>query len=373
MSAEAAASSTMLAALTSLYKLNTVQKSLELGAIALLGALVRARLDASALTALLLKALVPAVILSSLAGLSVSPELTGFVGGGALLVLLQIVAGQIASRALLGGRRARAATRRTAAIQVGTMAPVLSVFAFIREFVGEARTGYAALVDLPSKTYTLVLMPLVLLLVGDPAGRAASAGTRKPTLRERVSAAGVQLSDPFNAAILLGLLMAGTGTRVADLGFLGAAVRTLASAQTPVLFLLIGMKFQLSGARPAFVLALLLARHGLIALAMSGFLRLANIVEPGARLAAVLSSQAAASIVAFGQIDAAAKRSPALGFDSALAFEIVTLSFPLSVVLNTVACVAGAAYVDSVGKVGLALLAASAAVYAANRCKIDDM
>jgi hypothetical protein len=52
--------------------------------------------------------------------------------------------------------------RRTAAMEMGTMAPALSVFAFVTEFVGPAFTGLAALIDLPMKAYMLLFMPSVL-------------------------------------------------------------------------------------------------------------------------------------------------------------------------------------------------------------------
>lgn len=360
-----------LDALSTVYELKSVQKCLELGAIALLGALLRDRLDAAALTTLLLKAIVPAVVLSSLASLSVSPGLAGFCGAGVLLILCQLCAGHVAARALLGGGARRAVVRRTAAAQVATMAPVLSCFAFIREFVGETRTGYAALVDLPTKFFVLVLFPLVLALRGDAAARAAAAPTASPTLGGRLRALRGACSDPFNAAIVAGLAMAASGTRVADIGFIGGAVRTLAAAQNSVLFLLIGAKFQLGGARPAFVLALLLARHGLVAIGTAAFLRVAHVADPGARLAAVLSSQAATSIIAYGHV-AAAERAR-LGYDAALAFEILGLSFPLSIVLNTAASLIGAAYVDNLGFIGAALCAASAAVYLTNRRRIDAL
>lgn len=368
MSAPAAGA---LAKAAALYQLQTIQKILELATISLFGLLARDLLDGKALTALLLKALVPAVILMSLAGLSISPETLSFVGAGLLLVLCQIAAGHISSRVLLGGEPSRAVARRTSAVQLSTMAPVLSVFAFIREFVGEASAGHAALVDLPSKAYMLLLLPFALSLGGAAASRASPADgearrARVPSLKERALGVARELADPFNAAILAGLAMALTGTRVADLGFAGNAVQTLASAQTPVLFLLIGMKFKLTGARASFCVALLFLRHGLLALATTALLRFASINDAGTRLAAVLCSQAAASIVGFGQISAAQAKRPSLGYDPALAFEIAGLSFPLTIILNTLACVIGAPYVDNLGKLGLALLAAAAGIYYAN-------
>ena len=41
-----------------------------------------------------------------------------------------------------------------------------------------------------------------------------------------------------------------------------AALAQLAAAQTPILFLIIGLKFKLTGAAPALCASLLFARHG---------------------------------------------------------------------------------------------------------------
>ena len=55
------------------------------------------------------------------------------------------------------------------------------------------------------------------------------------------------------------------------------------------------------------------------------------------------------------------------------AFDLVSISFPLTVLLNTATCLLGPAYVDNLGLVGLGYLAAAAAVYAANRERIDAL
>ena len=163
-----------------------------------------------------------------------------------------------------------------------------------------------------------------------------------------------------------------------SLGFFGAAIGDLAAAQTSVLFLLIGLKLKFGGARARFCLRLLLARHGLIALSMSIFL--AALLPPlastgagaaaaaqvaareSARLAAALSSQAASSIIAYGQMAKVVAANPEVeaAFDLDTAFDIVALSFPLTVVLNTVACLAGSTYVSALPVIGVALLAGSA-------------
>jgi len=112
------------------------------------------------------------------------------------------------------------------------------------------------------------------------------------------------MRDPFNAAIVIGLLLAARQTPTSNLGFFGKAVAQLAGAQTPILFLIIGLKFKLTGAAPALCASLLLMRHGIVAFGTAAFLKLclpiltspsstasAIAARSSARLAAVLSSQ----------------------------------------------------------------------------------
>ena len=340
-----------------------VQKILELGTIASLGASLRGTLDPAAVTALLLKALVPCVILSSLSALTFGRDLGAVVAAGAALVTVQIAAGAAAARLVVradAGDARRRAMRRAAALQLGTCAPASSVFAFVREFASPAHVGLAALADMPNKAYVLLGLPKVAELRGDK-GVAAAAAVGKPSVRKIIT-------DPFNAGILGGLLLAVLGTPTSSLGFFGAAVASLSAANTPVLFLLIGLKCEITGAAPALSLALLLARHGFVALGAAGFLRaFLAAAAPETRLACVLSSQAAVSVVGYGAL----ARTWRPGDDLDLAFNLVALSFPLTALMNTATCLLGSRYVDRVAFVGLGYLAASAALYLAQKDAID--
>eukprot|EP00978_Attheya_sp_CCMP212_P032030 scaffold123261_cov50-Attheya_sp.AAC.1 len=247
------------------YQAGGVQKVLELGVIVGAGASLREKLDAKAVTSLLLNALVPPLIISSLSSLSVSSEMGYVLLSGVFLILLQIGSGELASRIVIdkGDDLAdRATLRRTAAMQLGTMAPALSVLSFTREFVGPGYAGLAALADLPTKIYGLLLLPYCLRFRGTPKGddttNEALVKTKKAPRWKRFLGA---FKDPFNLAIASGLTLAALGRPVSSLGFLGKAVGSLAEAQTAILFLLIGLKLKFGGARAMLCLRLLLARH----------------------------------------------------------------------------------------------------------------
>merc|ERR550537_304896 len=81
----------------------------------------------------------------------------------------------------------------------------------------------------------LLVMPSVLKAKASKAAAdapAASGGWVKGVV--------TQLKDPFNASIILGILLSVIfqGNAMAKLGFAGSALKTLAAAQTPILFLL---------------------------------------------------------------------------------------------------------------------------------------
>ena len=231
------------APLVDAFRSSGVQKILELGAIAALGGSLRKSLDPTAMTKLLLQALVPAVIVSSLASLRLSLELGTVALAGLGLLALQFAAGTIAANAIVmvppeatynsgaprgGPVRRRQGIRRTAAVQLATMAPAVSVFSFTREFAGPTFVGLAALADVPTKAYHLLLLPTVARLRGDVVGQKEAANLKAAALEaagtakeNRLMKLLKSLRDPFNAAIVGGLLLAALQTPTSSLGFLG--------------------------------------------------------------------------------------------------------------------------------------------------------
>merc|ERR550537_711934 len=114
----------------------------------------------------------------------------------------------------------------------------------------------------------LLVMPSVLKAKASKAAaetQAASGGALKAVV--------AQLQDPFNASIIAGILLSVIfqGNAMAKLGFAGAAFKSLAAAQTPVLFLLIGLKLSIEGATPNLCGVLLLLRQGLVMMGVKTF------------------------------------------------------------------------------------------------------
>ena len=140
------------------------------------------------------------------------------------------------------------------------------------------------------------------------------------------------VTDPLNVSIISGLVVAATQTPYSALGALGQAASLLASAQTPILFVLIGAKVKLTGATPLVCLSLLSLRHAACYVYVAVFAFGTN----EERMTLLLLAQAAVSVVGWGQI---ARAKDAGGhYDVDLAFDIVGYSMPLTMALQTAAC-----------------------------------
>jgi len=371
------AATSAFTAVTATFQSSAVQKILELATITGIGYTLRSKLDPKGITALLLNALVPSIIVSSLSGLCVSAESLGCVlASGVTLAIAQIIGSELASRFVIpenkgGDEFETEILRRTASIQLSSMAPGLSVLSFTKEFASLTLAGLSTLADVPSKVYSLVLLPYYLRFRGiggaeGKTGRDVTHGEAKAESPSILKKLGKAFRDPFNLAISSGLILAALGRPINTLGFVGNAVGSLAKSQTAVLFLLIGLKLKFSGDRPKLCLRLLLARHGFMSLFTSVFLATCLSSKKGssdvARLAVVLSSQAASSIIAYGQMDKVITNENVQGYDADLAFDIVALSYQMTMVLNTIACLAGSSYVNNLPVVGTTMLALSAVI-----------
>ena len=174
------------------------------------------------------------------------------------------------------------------------------------------RATQAALFDLPYKLYLVLILPF---LLGVPA----------PSPTKLVT-------DPLNLSILGGLVVAATQTPYSALGALGQAASLLAGAQTPILFVLIGAKVKLTGATPLVCLSLLCLRHA----ACYVYVAIFAFGTDDERMTLLLLAQAAVSVVGWGQISRA--RDAGGQYDVDLAFDIVGYSMPLTMALQTAAC-----------------------------------
>lgn len=269
-----------------------------------------------------------------------------------------------------------AVPRRTASFLASTFAPGLSAFVFITEFVGSWGTGLGAFMDLASKMYLLMIFkPTMEFFAPSGSKIAATGGTGVPSPKGGgggvVSTVTGVMGDTLNMAIICGIGMSFLGIPVKSLGAVGAAINTLAGAQTPVLFILVGLTFKLGGNTPVVCLMLMLMRAGLALVFAKTSIVIFGLDADNA-LVVVIMCQSATSVVGWGQMNKVVKEG-VKGFSSEFAFDIVGYSFPITVILNTTACILKETYIDSAFSIGCCYLVVAGGLFVWFKATIQDV
>jgi hypothetical protein len=347
--------------LMALWESPDVQRVLKLMFIIFLGKLLQGRFpdkNPNVVQALLLQFLVPATLFKGLSKETIELSHLKYIAGGVVFVLARTVASLASCCGVLGMSKdfERAQMRRTGIFQISTTASALSVIPFVAAFLGDAWVGSAAIVDLPMKLYMLIVMPIVLKTFGEqPEGGATGGSSGIFDALKGMTKDTISLSLFFG--ILTSLLTGGGGTKA--LGFPGKAIDALAEAQTPVLFLLIGLKLSFQSNTPLFCVVLLLATQGVLLIMVN---LLVLVVDPPVETALFMAffAQGAPSVVGMGVITATIK-SGVKGYSSDFAFDIVGMAFPISSLMQCSVGIVGTSYPKVCGIVGLALIAIAGA------------
>lgn len=279
-----------------------------------------------------------------------------YIVGGVLLVLARLLSSMLVSYATFGrgSGTENAKLRRSAIWEMSSTASGMSIFPFITEFVGVEYVGLASVFDLPMKVYTFIMMPFLVRSFGESSSASSNSqgGKVLPALVALVK-------DPLTMSVIVGMAWAGftDGAGTQPLGFVGKAIDTMAQAQTPCLFLLIGLKLTFASRTPLFCVTLLLGTQGVLLL-MAWLVVL--ILSPGDTMAQfiILFTQGAPkfNVVGFMQ---AALNSGVVGYSPDFALDILGLAFPISSFMQCFAGVMGTSYVSIVGIVGAVLVAIS--------------
>mmetsp|Transcript_106221 Transcript_106221/g.193339 ORF Transcript_106221/g.193339 Transcript_106221/m.193339 type:complete len:452 (-) Transcript_106221:70-1425(-) len=347
---------------TSPWNSPDVQRVLMMFCMIAIGYALRGRFpgtESGAVQKLLLQFLVPATLFRGMSKEKIAASHIGYLASGVLLTVARALSSWLASCAALGFRSCPSELsklRRTAIFELSTIASALSVLPFVSEFVGPEFVGLGGMVDLPMKFYNLVVMPLLLNMFNG----APPASSKKESPNGQLVAAITQLlKDPITMSLIFGIVTAiATDCRgLKALGFFGDAVEAMATAQTPILFLLIGMKLNFQTSMPLICVVILLANHGILLIMVEVLLRVVNPGENATKLI-IIFSQGAPSLLGLGVISSAVE-SGLHGYSPDFTFDIVAMAFPMCSVLQCASGLVGASYANAVGVVGLVLLAAA--------------
>ncbi len=233
---------------------------------------------------------------------------------------------------------------RTYWLLIPSLAPGLSCFPFVMEYLGEESLAQAALADVGNKVFGLILLYLLAMHLYYRSRAGTEVETALPQ-RSRVKDLLLSLlREPVNLVIVAALVMLSFGWNIDSLpGFLSDPVLRMSAMMTPMVLIFIGMAVRFNRRQFSQIVHLLLLRSGM-AFCLSALLILAlPALAPAAALLVVVFPQSAASFWPFAHMSAVAglEKGPPRTFDLELALNILALSLPFSTLLILAICSAG--------------------------------
>ncbi len=164
------------------------------------------------------------------------------------------------------------AAARTMTMLVPSLAPGLSCFPFIAEFLGQQSLAVAALADVGNKFFVLIALYMVGLNMFLKNGEVTPEGNPVGSRSKIRSLLKSLISEPINLIIALALLLLGLGFNYSSLPVMITNVFDRASAMmTPLVLIFIGLAVQLKEGKKRMVISILVFRAG-VTLILSGLL-----------------------------------------------------------------------------------------------------
>jgi hypothetical protein len=234
---------------------------------------------------------------------------------------------------------------RSLLMMVPSLAPGLSCFPIISEYLGEQPVAWAALGDLGNKIFVLILLYL-LAMRWYYRSHPEQNVSQKAKLKDLGKSL---LSEPVNLVLAAALICMSLGWHLDNLpAFSQDIVLKVSAMMTPLVLLFIGISVQLNWAQLKLIGNILCLRAGLTFLLSALFLAFCPQLSPEAAMLAIVFPQSAASFWPFAHVSSVHamesgenQHHPHFTFDPVLALNFVALSLPFSTLLILGVCTYG--------------------------------
>ncbi|QDO93350.1 permease [Formosa sediminum] len=227
------------------------------------------------------------------------------------------------------------ATKNTAKLLLPSLAPGLSCFPFILEFLGPQYLGKAAMADLGNKFFVLFVLYIIAV-----SWYYKNQTSKSEPISTKLKALGkVMLLEPVNIFICIALIFVFSGIHMANLPlFIQDNLTRLSGIMTPLVLLFIGLAVVIKKKQIAQIFSLLMLKNGVTLLIIGCLITVAPIFDSKDILLILVFGLSACSFwpfahissIATKEIDAPTHKST---FNVDFALSILALSLPLSVLL----------------------------------------
>lgn len=223
---------------------------------------------------------------------------------------------------------------RTAKLLIPSLAPGLSCFPFVLEFLGEDYLAKAAMADLGNKVFVLLFLYLVAMNwhYALQSHRSKKGPQLKPMLK-------AMISEPVNIFIGVALLLISFGVTMDSLPFfVSETLEKLSLIMTPLVLLFIGLAVKIKRRQFFQIFSLLCTRAGLVLLISGVFVMILGIQAQNEILLTMAFGLSACSFWPYAHIAAVDglemdDKPKKKTFNNDFGIAILALSFPLSTIL----------------------------------------
>lgn len=316
-----------------------LQKTCSLILLILIGFLLKNRLvkddHKKGLKTIILDLALPAMIFVALLKIEVDSELMFL----PLLILawngIMLLTSKL-TLPLLGFKKDSAETR-TWLLMIPSLAPGLSCFPFLMEYLGEGALAWGALADIGNKVYVLIFSYLLAMSWYYKHLKMGSRSNGQKVKELLLS----MFKEPINLVIIVALILLSFRLRIENLpGFFSESVLMLKDIMTPLVLLFIGVSVILKWEQIQTIASVLLLRAGFSLVLSGGFIAFVDLPSEAAVLLAVVFPLSACSFWPFAHMSATRQLERGKEIDSKngtfdldLGINILAVSLPLSTVL----------------------------------------
>ncbi len=225
-----------------------------------------------------------------------------------------------------------AARQRTMMMLLPSLAPGLSCFPFIAEFLGEDAVALAALADVGNKFFVLILLYFLAIHWYQRVNVATSSGEGNKLKQLLLALVG----EPINIVMIVALVMLAFGLNLQSLpGAVGSVVLRLSSIMAPLILLFIGLAVKITRSDFGLIFRLLLWRAGLALMVSAAFLALLPGLSVPMALLAIVFPLSSCSFWPFAHMSAVDMQEEGAGrtFDVGFGLSTLAVSLPFSTTL----------------------------------------
>lgn len=253
------------------------------------------------------------------------------------------------------------ADRRTMMMLLPSLAPGLSCFPFVLEYLGDESLAMAALADVGNKVFVLIILYLVAMNWYYASQAVGEGAVGVPSKRGKLKDLGLSLlREPVNLVILTAIALLCFGLDITALpGFLETTAVRLAALMTPIVLLFIGMAVRFERREMTLILRALTFRAGIGLLLSAVALLLLPALAPALALLVVIFPQSATSFWPFAHmsaVDGLRKEGEVTVFNIDLALNVLACSLPFSTVIILTVLSFGAWFSNALVVLGLGVL-----------------